>query len=75
MFNVFHLKEDKNQWKQGARTIMSNLKDRGKQFYYKIIPKTKLKYSMYSGIKKMIGKSSSHQHDKPDLAGEWRNRR
>ena len=58
-----------------VKNIVQNLKDRGKQFHYKIIPKTKLKYSMYSDIKKMIKNAASHESDKPELASEWTSRR
>jgi hypothetical protein len=50
---------------------LQNLKDRARQYKYKIIPKTKLKYSMYNDIKKMIKSSSTHKCDKPDLSSEW----
>lgn len=45
LFKVFHLKEDRSQSKQ--RTVKLNFKDRGRALHHKIIPNTKLKYSMY----------------------------
>ena len=73
LFKVFHLKEDRNQNKQ--RTVKLNFKDRGRALQHKIIPNTKLKYSMYQDIKQMIRQGSTHKYDRPDLAQEWGTRR
>jgi hypothetical protein len=54
---------------------LNNLKDRAMKYHYKIIPNTKLKYSMYSDIKKMIYSSSMHKIDRPEMANEWTKRR
>lgn len=59
----------------GRKQNYHNMKDKGKGYHYKIIPKTKVKYSTYLEIKKMIKKSSEHKHDKPEFMSEWTNRR
>ena len=74
LFNVFNLAEETNV-KSGIKNIIQNLKERARSYHYKIIPKTKLKYSMYTDIKKMIKNSSIHNIDKPELASDWSNRR
>lgn len=72
---VFNLKEAGKGNKIGLRPSLSNLKERARKFMYRIIPNTKLKYSMYSDIKKMIQSSSTHKCDRPDMIGEWTRRR
>ena len=70
LFNVFNLKEDNksNNQKVGIKNVIISLKERARSYQYRIIPKTKLKYSMYTDIKKMIKNSSLHNIDKPELA-------
>jgi len=51
---VFNLKEQSSKSKNALRTSISNLKDRARKLQFKIIPNTKLKYTTYSEIKKMI---------------------
>jgi len=48
--------------KQRKSISKIDYKDRGRSFNYKIIPNTKLKYSMYQNIKQMIKNSSLHDH-------------
>jgi hypothetical protein len=73
MVNVFNLKEDLLVQRPGSRQI--DLKDFGRQFHFKMIPRSKLRYSTWNEIKNMVKDSSIHQSDKPDLTAEWTNRK
>ena len=66
MFNLAN-----NYSKANNKAVVNNLKERGKSYNYRLIPKSKIQYSVYNEIRRMIKKSAQHKFDKPDFAAEW----
>lgn len=72
---VFYLKDPSSKTKSASRVNASMLKDRARKFEFRIISNTKLKYTTYSDIKKMIVTAASNKTDKPEMDSEWFRRR
>lgn len=73
LVNVFNLREQTSN--QKMRKNILSVKERARQFHFRIIPRQKLRYNMYEEIKSIIKKSVSHKFDRPDLSSEWTSRR